>query len=170
MRAWTLGLLGAAILATACSSDTTTPTEQPEQRASIPSDAVALTIETVINTQFSGITEPGRSVIRDGEEWAAFWDEVMSTVLPKPPVPEVDFGTSMVVVAAMGMRSSAGHSIVIEDVYEAESGYYVAVLEMSPEEGCLAATVITAPISAAVVPRTDANVIFDELVETLDCS
>ncbi len=170
MRASTLGLLAAAILASACSSDTPTPTEQTEQRASIPSDAVALTIETVINTQFSGITGPGRLVIRDGEEWATFWDDVMSTVLPKPPVPEIDFQGSMVVVAAMGMRSSAGHSILIEDVYEADSGYYVAVLEMSPEQGCLTATVITAPVSAAVVARSDANIIFDELVETLDCS
>ncbi len=49
-----------------------------------------------------------RMVIRDHETWAWFWEHHTAPLDPAPPLPEIDFEDSVVVVAILGVRTSGG--------------------------------------------------------------
>lgn len=155
--------MAAAVMA-ACSSSTV-----PE----LPAGAVALDIEPfpepVAQYLHSGLRERARLVIRDADTWEQIWLQVTAHYQPQPPVPEVDFGSSMIVLAAMGGRATGGYAISVDDVYEAEGRLYAMVRETSPGPGCGVTTALTAPMTAVLVPGRDGPVEFVEQVEELVC-
>lgn len=117
----------------------------------------------------SGIETPARRVITDAAAWAAAWTEIHATVQPEPARPEVDFGKSVVFLAAMGTRSSGGYSIAIEGVYRAADRLYVLVREKSPGPSCMTTQAITAPVAAVSTARVELPVTFLERKETVNC-
>lgn len=160
-------LAGLVLLLAACGGAGDGPTEAP----GIPPGATRLAVERPQWTsQIGGITEPTRVVIRDRNAWEAFWRSFSGAVLPAPDPPAVDFGGSMVVVAAMGQRSTAGYDIRVEGVYRDGGTLYVDVLEIEPGAGCILAQVITTPATAVVVPTHGGPVEFVERRDTAPCS
>ena len=166
MRVRVLLLLLALVGVSACGAQSS---GLPESTAVMPDDAVRVTFEPVFSAQISGIAEPGRLVIRDAQEWNAFWDDATRNLLPKPETPGVDFGRHMVIVAAMGTRGTGGYAISIDDVGEAQGRLFAVVREFSPGFGCITTQVVTAPLTAVRVPRSDEPVTFDEREERRDC-
>jgi PrcB C-terminal len=113
----------------------------------------------------SGFDTPVRLIIRDQTAWEEFWQTMHVNELPQPAVPGIDFTTRMVVAAAMGTRNSGGYSIRISSV----SGGTAHVLATSPGTGCIVAGVITHPVDAAVIPRIEGTIRFEESAEVHDC-
>ncbi len=166
MRAETL-LAGLVILtATACGTQSSVPTDQ---RVNIPDDAVVLTMEPLFTVPHSGIEESRRLVIREEDEWNALWGDVMINLAPKPEAPAVDFDRFMVIVAAMGTRSTGGYTISIVEVRAMEVQLLAVVREVSPGSGCFVTDALSAPVTAVRVPRSDEPVSFDDRSETQDC-
>jgi hypothetical protein len=118
---------------------------------------------------FSGVAERKRSVIRDQSAWDALWRQASADHLPARPTPSVDFSREMVIVAAMGTKSSGGYSIHIDSVSERNHRLHVAVREVSPGKDCMTTMALTAPAIAVVVPRRDGDVVFVESSTTQDC-
>jgi hypothetical protein len=117
----------------------------------------------------STFTTRQRIVVRDAAAWAALWPRLVGNQTPVPPVPAVDFSRSMIILAAMGTKPSSGYAITIDAVFQSGGTTYAGVRETSPADDCLVLTVITSPIDAVLVPRSDAPVIFRERAETHHC-
>ena len=138
--------------------------------AEIPDDAMATSFDVIYTAQVSGILDVRRTVIRDAEEWSAFWAEATSIMEPQPDVPAVDFEQEMVIVAAMGRRVSGGYAIEIEEVLESDAGLFAVVKGTSPGADCIVTTALTAPVTAVRVARSDDAVSFEEVEEQVSCS
>lgn len=149
MRVESALLIALTLPLPACGSQET-PTEPP----GLPSDAVAVEFERVdelSSALVGGPQEPARSVVRDEQSWLEFWGALTAVLSPAPEPPTVDFTRDMVIIAAMGRRSTAGYAVSVEGVYTSDGALYVDVLERSPGVGCLSAQVITAPVTAVRV-------------------
>jgi hypothetical protein len=110
----------------------------------------------------SGMTTKQRLVIRDGAAWADVWKQITSPFQPVPPVPEVDFAKNVLIVAAMGTRSSGGYSIAVDGVRIVAGGAKVSVTEESPGSGCFTTQALTAPVAVVVVRRFAGEATFAE--------
>ena len=84
-----------------------------------------------------------------------------------PPV--VDFGQSMVILAAMGVQNTGGHMILIEGVHRSEKRLFVTVRQVLPGLGCMTTQTLTSPVDAVQVPKSDEAVTFVERQETQTC-
>ncbi|UCC71027.1 MAG: protease complex subunit PrcB family protein [Gemmatimonadota bacterium] len=151
----------------ACNGQSTALTEQAELQ--IPGDAVSITVDPVVSTQYSGVREARRLVIRDAEAWIAFWDEVTAVVTPRPEPPAVDFEQEMVIAAAMGQRATGGYTISIPEVYQQEGSVYAVVKEVAPAANCIVTQALSAPVVAVSMPRSEDAVSFVEREETVEC-
>ena len=130
-------------------------------------NAAAIQFEPIdeLTSPFGGPAQPERRVIRSESDWLALWNS-LSVVLPPVDPPAIDFTQEMVIVTAMGQRSSGGHQISVEGVYEDSGELYVDVLEVSPTAACIVTAVITTPIAAVRVERRDGDVNFMERAES----
>lgn len=167
IRAWSAVLIALTIPTQSCASQ-----NDPTAAQGLPSDAVAIEFEPVVEVSsmlIGGPQEPTRSVLRDEEGWLDFWRALTAVVSPAPEPPTVDFTTDMVLVAAMGRRSTGGHAVSIEGVYTSDGTLYVDVLERSPSVRCLSTQVITAPVTAVRVRTRAGSVRFVTRAETRPC-
>jgi len=103
----------------------------------------------------SGLAEPGRQVVRDAAAWSALWARITAPHGPPPPLPAVDFAREMVLVAAMGSRSTGGYSVRVEGVDGGEREWVATVAEQRPGPRCGTIQAVTAPVDIVVVPRSD---------------
>ena len=118
----------------------------------------------------SGLDQPGRIVVRDHSSWQALWAQIYRGYAPVPPVPAVDFSRDMLVVVALGLRSSGGYSILVDTANEArDSGLVVTVRSISPGPKCGVTAALTQPVDIARVPRRDGEVSFLERSEVHTC-
>jgi len=158
------GLLIAVAIGAGCSSAT-----NPQ----VPEGAMALEIRefpaAITPYLYTGIAERQRLAIDDAAEWRAFWNRVTSTTVPQPPVPEIDFASEIVIIAAMGTRPSGGYAIHIDDVSEADGRVFVKVREVSPGTNCIVTMALTAPVVAVRIPRRAGAVTFVEQTEVRNC-
>lgn len=130
---------------------------------------VAIVIAEVHTSLLSSIRDRRRTVITTATEWQDFWNDFTGAIVPKPDLPVIDFTKHMVIVASMGERATGGYTIAIDEVLEEGEGLAARVVEMSPAPGCVVAPVITAPVTAVVVPRNDGTVVFVEETRTQAC-
>ena len=75
-------------------------------------------------------------------------------------MPDVDFSTEMVVLAASGDKASSGYDIVFTAASEAEGIVTVDALATSPDANCVVLAVVTQPADLARMPRHDGPVVF----------
>jgi hypothetical protein len=133
----------------------------------IPEGAEAVTLAPE-RTYYSGYREASRLVIRDEATWSSAWETYQGRVTPRPAAPAVDFTREMVLLAAMGERSSGGYSIQIDEAAASEGALYVAVTESSPGAGCVTSQSLSQPVVYARVPQ-HADVRFIERLTTSEC-
>ena len=126
-------------------------------------------VQHVLSNQYTGFNQRERLIIRDAQAWSQFWSQAHRTVMPQPPLPAIDFAQNVVIAATMGTRPNGGHSVQIEQVFEADGDLFVVVAERSPGANCVTTAAITAPAAAARIPRTSGTVSFIERRETFDC-
>lgn len=149
--------------------------QQPRAGAAAhaPANAISLTYFGESSdgfTQFSGVSDSLRVVIRDVESWHRYWTTIHRPFIPPPPVPTVDFEREMVLLASLGTRASGGFAIRIEGAI-ADSGRLVVQIRRSmPGTGCALPAVVTQPVDIARIPVSRAPIAFAERVERTDCS
>lgn len=167
MKRLALFSLAALVLAACQDEGQAVPTDLQD----LPGDASAVPFEQIdqLTSPIGGPPEAARREIRDETTWVEFWTDVTRLLVPPPDPPAIDFGENMVLVAAMGHRPTAGYLISIEGVYESGGNLFVDVREVSPGAGCLVAQMLTAPVTAVLVPVHDGSVEFLERKETIDC-
>jgi hypothetical protein len=151
-------------LGTACGgSDLTEP-----PGASLP--IVRLRSEPYSFTFSSGFDKPARLVVRDALTWQAVWNQIYLLESPVPPLPVVDFSRDMIVVVALGSRSTGGYSILIGGASEAaNNGVAVIVDSSSPGSHCAVTEAFTQPVDIARVPLHDGAVSFVERSHVSNC-
>ena len=135
----------------------------PTTPGGVPSGAVAVEFEPVAEVsraRMEGPQEPTRSVVRDEQSWLAFWGSLTGAVSPAPEPPSIDFTGDMVLVAAIGRRTTGGHTVSVEGVYSSDDVLFVDVLERSPGLGCFSTQVMTAPVAAVRMRVHDGSVRF----------
>ncbi|HUP89132.1 MAG TPA: protease complex subunit PrcB family protein [Longimicrobiales bacterium] len=152
-------LVLAVICAGACSGTNIVTTETKPLAVSQP----------FFSTLYSGVREPQRTVINNEAAWSALWSQIASENGTSAP-PRVDFSKEVVVVAAMGERKAAGYEIAITGVQRVLDVLIVDVASTAPGPTCDRSEVITTPLQAVRIPRTDEAVSFHERSVVLSCS
>ena len=116
-----------------------------------------------------GISEHARLIIRDRDRFNELWDHIMRAVSSdKPPLPEVDFSREMLIVAAMGPKSSL-YEIIIDSACEVDNQLEVLVRSAKFLPCGLYAGVFPQTVDIVRFPKTDLPVIFRETEVTIEC-
>ncbi len=172
-RAIAVTLATASALSIAgCSSDDPIGPSGTGTAAEVPPGAQIVTFDLVqeVTLEMSGIMDRRRTVIAEQAGWDAWWDEITTHVMPKPPAPTIDFTTRMVIAAAMGEQRGGGYSIDVLEVSEASDDLYVVVQESIPGVQCITHDAITSPAVAVSVPRSAGRVLFVEREIVYPCA
>lgn len=146
--------LAALLLAAAACGGPTTPPARPSQ---VPAGAERLPADVVLDETNSGVEDASRLLIDATGEWASFHRRVFRFRSPTPERPEVDFGSAVIVAAAMGQRRTGGYGVAIEGVYLSGDTLYAEVAETSPGPQCVVTQALTAPVQAVRVPAPGAD-------------
>jgi protease stability complex PrcB-like protein len=118
---------------------------------------------------FSGYDQPQTIAIHDRDTWVRTWSEINRRADPPPPIPEVDFASEMVLVAALGSRPSSGYEIVFTGASEAGDVVTIEVESRSPGPRCVTLTVVTSPIDLARIPRRNGAIVFRTAQSVVNC-
>ncbi len=161
MRAFVVPLLLATAVPARCGLTTSSPAGR-----TVP---IARFGERAPYTYFSGVRDSLRIVIRDSTEWRRYWTAINGPMRPEPPLPPVDFRRNVVVIAAMGQRSSGGYSIVLDSAYQTRRAVRIHVTGRLPGSGCVLAATRTAPVDVAVLPEVPDSVVFVERQQVEGC-
>jgi hypothetical protein len=105
-------------------------------------------------TTYSGVADSLDLVVRDSASLDSTWREINRPFIPAPRPPAVDFQREMLLVTALGRRSTGGYDIVFENAIADSSGIEVAVRVESPATGCPLNAAVTQPVDLARIPAT----------------
>jgi len=117
----------------------------------------------------TGLTESARIVVRDSGTWANLWGQIWERHSPTPALPSVDFSRDMLIVAAMGTRSSGGYAIHIDSVYQRSQDFEVVIRKVSPGANCIVTAALTQPTDIVRVPRLSGQVHYREKSLVQNC-
>jgi hypothetical protein len=155
----------AVVLGVCACSDTASPPGEPG--ANIP--IVRLRSDPYSFAFYSGLDKPDRIVVRDPVTWQIVWRDVWRGFSEVPPLPAVDFSREMILVAALGARSTGGYGIVINGANEAgNGGINVNIRSISPLN-CVVTEAFTQPVDIARLPLRGGRVEFTERSEVHQC-
>ncbi|HET7499569.1 MAG TPA: protease complex subunit PrcB family protein [Kofleriaceae bacterium] len=156
-----------------CSASSTVPTQpddvqpatQPEPHPGTQPPTQPASFQPLTEAQYmrfnNGMGQRARLVIRNEAVWDDVWKKIASTSFPPPAVPAIDFDRNVVIVAAMGHRSSGGYVITVDDVRIAGEDADVTVTEQSPAS-CLVTAAFTEPLAVVLAPRFSGKATFIE--------
>ena len=155
-----------AALSAACSNSEATLSPGPHGESL---QIVRLRAEPYSFEFYSGLEKPDRIVVRDPIQWDALWAQIYAKQLPVPPVPAIDFSREMLVVVALGSRSSGGYGIIVDGANESENGGIAVTVRSIAPRNCVVTLAFTQPVDIARLPRRDGSVSFIERSEVHDC-
>lgn len=117
----------------------------------------------------SSIGQPERLVVRDDATWRTVWASMWLNMSPAPELPTVDFSKEMVIVAALGSRSTGGYGILVDSAVMTSGGVALWIGTSSPGRTCLTTQAFTAPVDIARIQRVDAPVGFIDVPTVVQC-
>lgn len=118
---------------------------------------------------YTSLSEPARLVVGEHTMWREVWASMWRTRSPQPPLPEIDFAREMVVVAALGARTTGGYGILIESADAGPTGLTIHVVSTAPGSTCAVTLAVTRPVDIARLRRHNGPVTFAERLETREC-
>jgi hypothetical protein len=107
--------------------------------------------ETIDKGAFSGYTERCSFVITDKQKWSQVWNIHTRGMVPRPPLPEVDFLYHVVVAVFRGEFPTVGYSTEVKQVRVLKDRIMVAVVEADPDG--IAITTHTQPYHIAKLKK-----------------
>ena len=110
-----------------------------------------LSIATVEKGDRSGIRGPLQTVIRNQDEWNAFWKRHSST--DTNPAPIVDFDRQMVVGIFLGEMPTGGYEVEIVRGERRDSSLYFYYREESPRPGAMVTQALAQPFHLVKVAK-----------------
>jgi hypothetical protein len=116
-------------------------------------------VSHILTQRNSGFDEPAEQVIRDRAALESAWARVFSQVVGDP-APAVDFTREMVILVALGGRSTGGHAVHVDAVTRSGDGAVVRYTATSPEPGCMTTQSLTSPVDVVRAPRISGAVRF----------
>ena len=116
----------------------------------------------------NGLRDATTMVIRDAAQWQSTWTTITSNHSPIP-LPAVDFAREMVILVALGTRSTGGYTAEIARVRRVTGGIAVDYVAQSPGPRCGTTAALTQPMDFAIVPRVEGTATFTRRDETADC-
>ncbi|HEU4560883.1 MAG TPA: protease complex subunit PrcB family protein [Longimicrobium sp.] len=141
-------------------ADQSTPTVLPVTR---------LRAEPYPLTFNSGIAVSARQVVTDANTWGQVWGAIWQNHSPQPALPQIDFASERLVLAALGTRSSGGYSIVVDSAYQHADHVEVVVHTTSPGTTCGTTAAITQPVDVARIPAGSLPVRYRERATVVVC-
>jgi hypothetical protein len=102
---------------------------------------------------YSGIGDSLRTVIGDEQHWREVWARIHRDERPIPPVPAIDWSRELVIVAALGRRSSGGFAIRIDSAYQRADTLEIVVRTEMPGRNCMLTAAFSQPVDLARLPR-----------------
>jgi len=133
--------------------------------------AGAVNVEQIDRGQYGDVVEGIQTVLRDEDEYAAFWERLHADQKSVPERPSVDFDKQVVVAIVLGQRSSGGYGVKIDEVLANPSGKKLQVryTKTTPGEGCAVTTVLTSPYVLATVETQGGDFRFSGSETTHTC-
>lgn len=163
---WSAAVLGGlAAAAITCRAPTATLADLGARVSSARPDPAA----TLIHEYWSGFRTASRFLVTDDVSWHVAWQRAYSTITPVPPLPAVDFLREVVLVAALGERSTGGFDVRIDSVVTHAGGIAVYTTAVAPGSSCATTTSLTQPVHAVRWPRPQGPVVFDERRIVSEC-
>jgi PrcB C-terminal len=111
-----------------------------------------LSIATVEKGYRSGIRESLQTVIRNRDEWNAFWKRHSTDTNPAL-APIVNFDREMVVGIFLGEKSTGGYEVEIVRAERRDSSLYFYYREESPPPGAMATQALTQPFHLVKIAK-----------------
>ena len=102
----------------------------------------------------SGLYEERLLAIRSHPEWQGQWRRITARQGDPPPLPDVDFPSEMLLMAAMGPKPSGGYRVVIDKVLEQPGELLAFVRFVSPGRRCGAIAAVTSPVDIVRLPAS----------------
>lgn len=162
-------MVGMAVMVAACTGAASVDNSAARSDTSPATVQEPLPMRSLLQEYNSGLRDSLRQVITDSEALARVWARAHEGRGEVPPVPSVDFTQEMVIVAALGTRSSGGYTITIDSVVVSGQSTHVYVRKTSPGPTCGTTGALTEPASIVAVRRSSAAVVFDEISQRTDC-
>lgn len=161
----------ALVLATLAAGCAELPSISPApERDVLPGEPVQLVrLHEYFPADNSGFDAQARLVVTSQGEWEAAWQRIWQNERPVPAAPAVDFSREVVLVAAMGSRSSGGHHIQLQQAAAQSGTVAVRVVETSPGSECFVTAAITEPVDVVKLPRTSLSIEFQTVRAVHNC-
>lgn len=116
---------------------------------------------TRIRTQTtSGFDEPAELAIRDQGTLESAWARLFNQVQGNP-APTVDFAHDMVILVALGGRSSGGFTVRVDAITRSGDGAVVRYTATRPGPDCMTTQSQTSPVEVVRAPRVAGTVRFE---------
>jgi hypothetical protein len=144
----TEALVLALLFVTGCAGDeATAPAAGPNRTgawAPVPS-------ETILRVSASGLDNPRLAVVGDRATWESIWNDTWKGAT-KPPLPEIDFVLSGVLVVGTGRRAGPGYEVTIDSVVTYTNGASLYATELQPAASCQVQAGSSAPVHMVLMP------------------
>jgi hypothetical protein len=107
----------------------------------------------------SGVREPLAKIITTKDEWQSFWKRHVSTLVPQPPAPDVDFDTHVLAIVFMGEKKTGGYQVVIKNVEAKVNDVVIHYHEAEPASNSFNLQVLTQPFVILKIAKPTGSVI-----------
>mmetsp|Transcript_36612 Transcript_36612/g.85853 ORF Transcript_36612/g.85853 Transcript_36612/m.85853 type:complete len:203 (-) Transcript_36612:102-710(-) len=116
--------------------------------------------DTLAQGSYSGISHALEAAMTSKEEWSSFWEKHTSNESPPPALPDVTFGTDMVICVFSGECGTGGHAVEIKRVEASSTSLSVAYETTSPPPGAICTEALTQPHHIVRLKACDLPVTF----------
>lgn len=140
------------------------PSPQPSAAQNTEPSAIAVPFTELAQGTQSKVSSRVNYHITSATELKEIWDLVNATGTP----PAIDFATHTVLAVFAGQKPTAGYSIAVREVKDAENRM-VTISLMNPGEGCMLAQALSAPYVLAVVPVTSLPLTHEDVPSVVSC-
>ncbi len=125
------------------------------------SDANLLPLEHISSLVISPLDSASYQVILDQNTWAAVWARLVADhAPPAPPVPTIDFGSRVVILAAAGELPTQLHAFRIDQIHLQNGILQITVVQDWPATQCGSLPVVTYPVDIVSVARVATEATF----------
>jgi len=137
------------LLALACSGST--PVE-PATHADRLGVWVPAPSATILQSAQSSLLSSRQLLVEDRSTWETLWAETWGGANKAPPLPQLDFVTSSVVVVGVGRRAGPGYSVTIDSIVSFTGGAVAFATDSQPGTHCNPLAGTSSPVHMAHMP------------------